>query len=64
MSRVRVEAVPVCDICGLPLEVMLPGDTEPTHVFCDICGKAEHPADMTPNWDGETGAHLRCGATY
>jgi hypothetical protein len=33
---------------------------EPVHVFCDICGEHEHPADLTPDWNGGTGCHLSC----
>jgi hypothetical protein len=33
---------------------------EPQHVFCDLCGLVEHPADLTPDWNGETGCHLSC----
>lgn len=50
--------IPVCKECGELLTVG--NDTEPTHVFCDICDKAEHPADMTVDWNGETGQHISC----
>lgn len=49
-----------CSECGEPLAVQDEGDIEPQHIFCDICGKAEHPADLTPDWNGETGNHLSC----
>jgi hypothetical protein len=53
--------VPLCPLCGEPLTVEGFGDgDEPQHVFCDICGLAEHPADLTPDWNGETGSHLSC----
>jgi hypothetical protein len=52
----------VCGACGHTLTTY--GDTDgsgdPIHVFCDICGKAEHPADLTSDWNGETGEHLSC----
>jgi len=49
-----------CPECGQSLYVDDPDATEPTHVWCDICGGIEHPADLTPDWDGETGAHRSC----
>ena len=50
-----------CTECGEPLTVEGNGDgIEPQHVFCDYCGEAEHPADLTPDWNGETGNHLSC----
>lgn len=52
-----------CEECGQPLVVMTEEDTEPIHVFCDICGKAEHPADLTTDWNGETGNHVSCEVT-
>lgn len=27
---------------------------------CDVCGHFECVADLTPDWNGETGAHLSC----
>lgn len=52
----------VCPVCSQPLTVE--GDTDgtgdPQHVFCDICDRAEHPADLTADWNGETGQHLSC----
>lgn len=60
----------LCPDCGEPLTVegsMTPEDfatngADPVHVFCDICRKAEHPADMTTDWNGETGNHRSCEA--
>lgn len=49
-----------CIECNEPLTVEGLGGDEPQHVFCDVCGKAEHPADLTPDWNGETGNHLSC----
>jgi hypothetical protein len=50
-----------CPECGDSLAV-LPEDalSDPVHVSCDLCGEVEHPADMTPDWNGETGCHLTC----
>lgn len=51
----------ICDECGQPTDgTAFETDDEPLHVFCDICGEREHPADMTPDWNGETGCHLSC----
>jgi hypothetical protein len=55
-----------CPACGLRLttsgepEDPDPFLEDPHHVFCDFCGEAEHPADLTPDWNGETGNHLSC----
>lgn len=50
----------LCRECGAPLVVQPTGAIEPVHVFCDICGGTEHPADLTPDWNGETGSHRTC----
>lgn len=57
----------VCAECGEYLTVS--GESpdketwgDPQHVFCDICGGAEHPADLAPDWNGDTGSHLSCEA--
>lgn len=57
--------VDVCPECGQPFDAfpfIKKGDAlmDPQHVMCDICGEHEHPADMTPDWNGETGCHLSC----
>lgn len=57
-----------CADCGEPLtvegssspEAFAANGADPAHVFCDLCGKAEHPADLTPDWNGETGNHASC----
>lgn len=53
-----------CLDCGEPLTVEGDNDpamtADPVHVFCDICGDAEHAADLTPDWNGETGNHRSC----
>jgi hypothetical protein len=56
----------VCAVCLMTLTVSGlrvdpdPFLDEPQHVFCDICGEAEHPADLTTDWNGKTGCHLSC----
>lgn len=35
---------------------------DPTFVTCDLCDGVETPADMTPDWNGETGCHRSCEA--
>lgn len=61
-----IEADDICPECGDPLTVngSTDGMGDPVHVFCDWCHKAEHPADMPEDWDGETGCHLSCEDTY
>lgn len=51
-----------CDDCGQLLTVYGNGDGtgDPVHVFCDLCTEAEHPDDLTTDWNGETGNHLSC----
>lgn len=53
-----------CDDCGQLLTVYGNGDGtgDPVHVFCDLCTEAEHPDDLTTDWNGETGNHLSCEA--
>jgi len=53
----------ICNECGQTLDAFPFGKApgmDPWHVMCDICGEHEHPADMTPDWNGETGCHLSC----
>lgn len=62
------QPVPLCPECDQPLTVnglltdaeAEAGGHEPWHVFCDLCGGAEHPAEMTYDWNGDTGNHLSC----
>lgn len=35
---------------------------DPELIFCDLCGASETPADLTPDWNGETGCHRSCEA--
>ncbi len=51
-----------CLECGEPLTVEGDGDGtgDPVHLFCDLCSKVEHAADLTTDWNGETGNHLSC----
>lgn len=53
-----------CGECGELLTVYGNGDGtgEPVHLFCDLCTDAEHAADLTPDWNGETGNHRSCEA--
>ncbi|HET7070117.1 MAG TPA: hypothetical protein VFI40_04785 [Nocardioides sp.] len=53
-----------CAACGETLIVEGDGDGTgaPVHLFCDYCPKVEHAADLTPDWNGETGNHLSCEA--
>lgn len=52
----------MCAECGEPLVVEDRDnpDGDPLHVFCDICGRVEHPADLTLGWNGGTGSHRLC----
>ena len=49
-----------CEECGEPLTEPDDPMADPQHVFCDVCGRAEHPADLTTDWNGETGTHRSC----
>lgn len=37
---------------------------EPDVIYCDICGRGESPADLTPDWNGDTGCHRSCERTH
>ena len=37
-------------------------DDDPDRLACDVCGGVETAADLTPDWNGETGAHRSCEA--
>ena len=39
-----------------------PPDDDPDRLTCDVCGGVETAADLTPDWNGETGAHRSCEA--
>lgn len=54
--------VALCPDCGEALTVEGDGDGmgDPVHLFCDYCPNVEHAADLTPDWNGETGNHLSC----
>lgn len=38
---------------GIPLD-------DPDALHCDLCDVVETAADLTPDWNGETGNHLSC----
>lgn len=61
MTRIKkFRASMLCQDCGESL--LNADDEEPQHVFCDLCNGHEHPADLTTDWNGETGNHLSCEA--